>query len=70
MWAVGTVLHAMLTRELPFPVEQYPYGNEAYMPPSDVSLECQDLLRKLLSRDPQVCTCKLWVRSALYCTPI
>jgi hypothetical protein len=54
MWALGTVLHALLTCELPFSVDQYPYGNETYSPPTNVSWECQDFLRKLFARDPKV----------------
>eukprot|EP00123_Amoebidium_parasiticum_P020697 comp5493_c0_seq1/m.1429 comp5493_c0_seq1/g.1429 ORF comp5493_c0_seq1/g.1429 comp5493_c0_seq1/m.1429 type:complete len:348 (-) comp5493_c0_seq1:535-1578(-) len=53
-WALGVILHSILTGALPFPVRHYQRMWMRYQPPTSLSTSCQDLLQYMLKHTPSV----------------
>jgi len=74
IWSLGIILHAMLTGKFPFKGDNEKELSKAmfkdlYNPPSDVSLNAQRLLRRLLSIDPtQRPTCDEIMKDPFVCS--
>lgn len=54
VWALGGVLHSMLTATLPYRIETYQQNWMTYRPPQKRSEDCQELLNSIFQYVPVI----------------